>query len=106
MKPVTAKEARLVARASADVQELIKCAAELSGATISQFIVDAAVTKANALIESMNSIKLSLESANALFDALENPPAPNSTLLAAADRYKRKREIYENRIVGQKHSPA
>ncbi len=105
MKPVTAKEARLVARASADVQELIKCAAELSGATISQFILDAAVTKANALIDSMNSIKLSLQSANALFDALENPPAPNSSLLAAADRYKSKRENYENRIIGQRHSP-
>lgn len=94
MSSVSSKEARLVARASVEVQELIKCAADLSGATISQFIIEAATAKANSVIERMRSIQLSLEGANNIFDALENPPAPNQALLDAADRYKKNRGFY------------
>ena len=94
MNSVTAKEARLVARASTDVQELIKYAADLSGATISQFIIEAATAKANSVIEKVKNIQLSLEDANNIFTALENPPAPNQALLAAANRLKHNKGFY------------
>lgn len=94
MNSVTAKEARLVARASTDVQELIKYAADLSGATISQFIIEAATAKANSVIEKVKKIQLSIEDANNIFNALENPPAPNQALLTAATRFKHNRGFY------------
>lgn len=90
MNSSSAKEARLVARASVEVQELIKAAAELSGATISQFIIEAATTRAHNLIEKTRSIRLSLEGANNLFEALDNPPAPNQRLLDAASKFKKR----------------
>ncbi|WIO75383.1 DUF1778 domain-containing protein [Porticoccaceae bacterium LTM1] len=52
------KEARLVARVSQDVRELIKSAAEISGATLSQFIVDAVTAKATMVIEQARTIRL------------------------------------------------
>jgi uncharacterized protein (DUF1778 family) len=88
MNSVSAKETRLVARASADVQALIKRAAELSGATISQFMIEAATAKANLVIETVKNIQLTLEGSNNIFNALENPPAPNQALLEAASRFK------------------
>lgn len=97
-----AKETRLVARASNDVQELIKYAADLSGATLSQFIIEAATAKANLIIETMKNIHLSLEGANNIFDALEKPPAPNKALLAAANRYRKNKEQYANSSIKQK----
>lgn len=104
MTSVVAKETRLVARASSDVQELIKYAADLSGATISQFIIEAATAKANSIIETTKNIHLSLEGANNIFDALDNPPAPNNALLAAANRYKKYKERNENCSIRQKHT--
>ena len=82
------KDARLVARVSQETQEIIRNAAELSGATISQFVVEAVVAKANTVISEMQRLELTLESANQVFSALENPPKPNSKLLAAASHYK------------------
>lgn len=94
MGSVLAKETRLVARASVEVQELIKCAADLSGATISQFIIEAATAKANSVIEKAKNIQQSLEGANAIFNALENPPAANQALLEAAKRLKHNKGFY------------
>ncbi|BFM15069.1 hypothetical protein R50073_12520 [Maricurvus nonylphenolicus] len=73
MSHPTPKEARLVACVSQDVQELVKNAANLSGTTLSQFIVEAGTAKARSIIDSELRIKLTLEGANAVFDALENP---------------------------------
>jgi len=88
MTLVAPKETRLVARVSQDVQELIKHAADMSGATLSQFIVEAATAKANTIVEQTRAIRLTLEGANRVFDALENPPNPNTELLAAAKKFK------------------
>lgn len=82
------KSARLVARASEDVQRTIQMAAEFSGATISQFLIDAAMSKATAVIDQSRNIHLSLEEASSVFAILENPPSPNNAFLAAAKRYK------------------
>ena len=58
------KSVRLVARASEDVQRTIQMAAEYSGATVSQFLIDAAISKATAVIDQSRNIHLSLEEAN------------------------------------------
>jgi len=94
MNSVAPKEARLVARTSVEMQELIKYAANLSGTTLSQFIIEAAAAKAESVIEKSRTITLTLEGANNVFDALEKPPAPNKALLDAANRYKQKGGFY------------
>jgi len=70
----TKENVRLVARAPKDVQEIIINAAELSGASMSQFMVDAALEKAKEVVERNRLLMLSMEGANRFFEALDNPP--------------------------------
>ena len=90
MAVVTPKDARLVARVTQEVQEFVKNAADLSGATLSQFIVEAVTSKARSVYESEQSIRLSMQGAEAVFAALDNPPPINSKLLAAAKAFNEK----------------
>ena len=82
------KETRLVARTSTDIQEIIQRAADYSGATLSQFLIDAAMEKAHSVITQTEVLHLSMKGAEALFDALDNPPKTNSKLLKAVKHYK------------------
>lgn len=82
------KEARLVARASEEVQEIIQRAADYSGASISQFLIESAMERARDIITKTEALQLSMQGADALFEALENPPKANSKLLKAAKEYK------------------
>lgn len=82
------KETRLVARTSTEVQEIIQRAADYSGATLSQFLIDSAMEKARSIIERTETLHLSMAGADALYNALENPPKANAKLLKAAKLYK------------------
>ncbi len=92
------KSTRLVARVSQDVQALINNAANISGATLSQFIVEAATTKALNVISQARTVSLSLAGATKVFNAIENPPPPNSKLKAMAERYKKEGIIFHEAI--------
>ena len=85
---VERKEARLVARASTEIQEIIQRAADYSGSTVSQFLIESAMAKARSVIEQTESLRLSRAGADALFAALENPPKANAKLVKAARHYK------------------
>ncbi|THB66337.1 MAG: DUF1778 domain-containing protein [Gammaproteobacteria bacterium] len=82
------KETRLVARTSSEIQEIIQRAADYSGATISQFLIDSAMEKACRIIERTETLQLSMSGADALYAALENPPKPNKKLIEAAKKYR------------------
>ncbi|MAD46096.1 MAG: hypothetical protein CMH98_13930 [Oceanospirillaceae bacterium] len=82
------KDARLTARVSESVQELIQEAADLSGATISQFIVAAAVAKAQEQIADMRYIAVSDRAAERIYAALEEPPETNDYMLSVMKRMK------------------
>ena len=82
------KETRLVARTSTEIQEIIQRAADYSGATLSQFLIESAMEKARNVIERTETLHLSIAGADALFSALENPPKANKKLLKAAVHYK------------------
>ena len=82
------KETRLVARTSAEIQEIIQRAANYSGTTLSQFLIESAMEKARNVIERTETLHLSMAGAEALFAALENPPKANNKLLKAAQHYK------------------
>ncbi len=81
------KETRLVARTSTEIQEIIQRAADYSGATLSQFLIESAMEKARNVIERTETLHLSMAGADALFTALENPPKANTKLLKAAKNY-------------------
>ncbi len=82
------KETRLVARTSAEVQEIIQRAADYSGATLSQFLIESALEKACNVIERTETLSLSMAGADALFAALEKPAKANNKLLKAAQHYR------------------
>ncbi len=82
------KEIRLVARTSSEIQEVIQRAADCSGATLSQFLIDAAMEKAHSVIERAETLQLSMTSADALYAALDNPPKANDKLIKAFKLYK------------------
>jgi uncharacterized protein (DUF1778 family) len=82
------KKTRLVARTSAEIQEIIQRAADYSGASLSQFLIESAMEKARNVIERTETLHLSMAGADALFAALENSPKVNNKLLKAAQRYK------------------
>lgn len=90
------KETRLVARTSTEIQETIQRAAEYSGATLSQFLIDSAMERARNVIERTETLSLSMAGADALFDALENPSKANNKLVKAAQHYRDTVNVHNN----------
>ena len=81
-------EARLVARVSDDIRMTIHKAAQYSGATLSQFLIDSALDKARSVINDFEMIKLSDKAATRMMELLENPPQPNAHLKRAKAHYE------------------
>lgn len=76
-------EERIPARMPLAVYEKISEAAATVGATLNQFLVSAAIEKANAILEQEREINLSAKSAKIVFDLIENPSKPNKHLKRA-----------------------
>lgn len=87
----TAKQDRIGARVPHEVYQTLRRAAELTGATVNQFLVQSALKEAQAIIEREAVIRLSPCDWNWLLDLLENPPPPNTRLRAAMERYQKAR---------------
>lgn len=87
--PNEKSEARLSARVPARVKETIKMAAELSGATETQFMAQAAYHAAQQIIEQERIVRLSRQDTVAFLDMLDSPPEPNDALKAAAENYRK-----------------
>ena len=87
MPTLAAKQDRIGARVPHDVYETLCRAAELTGATVNQFLVQAALKEAQAVIERDALIRLSPRDWNWLLDLVDQPPAPNKKLQAALKRY-------------------
>jgi uncharacterized protein (DUF1778 family) len=67
-------------------------AADLTGATLNQFMVQAALEKAERIIDREKTIYFSKNDAAMLINLLDNPSKPNRVLLEAFERFKQ-REI-------------
>ncbi|OGA65464.1 MAG: hypothetical protein A3G81_12610 [Betaproteobacteria bacterium RIFCSPLOWO2_12_FULL_65_14] len=81
---------RITARVPQDVQGTLEQAAELQGATLNQFVVQAALSEARRIIERDRVIRLSSVDAAFLLNLLEKPPAPNARLRKAFRAYKKR----------------
>ena len=89
MGTAIAKQDGIGARVPHEVYETLRRAAELSGATVNQFLVQSALKEAQAVIEREEVIRLSPRDWSWLLDLMENPPKPNARLKAAMDRYQK-----------------
>lgn len=96
-QPLATKEAamlahtgkRLTTRITDHVQEKLQAAADLVGATLNQFVVQAALEKAEKVIESESTIILTRRESLRLLEMIENPPPRNDKFLQAQARYQR-----------------
>ena len=82
----TIAEERIPARMPTAVYDRLVEAAQAVGATLNQFLVQAALEKANTILEDERTIKLSDTAADAVFSLMENPPEPNEYLKNALQR--------------------
>ncbi len=89
MESAIAKQDRIGARVPHEVYETLCRAAELSGATVNQFLVQAALKEAQAIIEREDVIRLSPRDWDWLLDLMENPSKPTARLKAAMKRYQK-----------------
>lgn len=81
-------DARITARLPVSVKNTLQKAADITGATLNQFVVQAAVREAQSVISKEQRIHLSAEEADRIFSLLENPPPPNSKLREAIEYHK------------------
>jgi len=89
MATTTEKQDRIGARVPHEVYQTLCRAAELSGATVNQFLVQSALKEAQAVIEREEFIRLSSSDWNWLLELSENPPPPSAELSAAMARYQK-----------------
>jgi len=91
-------EARVTARVPKTVLDRLQYAADLTEATLNQFLVQSAVKEAEAIIEKENLISLSRRDAEVFFRALANPPAGTAAFKKAAVRFAEKFDAANQRI--------
>jgi len=86
----TAKSARFEARITEDQKAIFFRAAALGGhRSLTEFVIESAQEKANAIIREHDILSLSAKDKRLFVDTLLNPPAPNEKLKQAAKRYKK-----------------
>lgn len=79
---------RLTARITDHVQEKLQAAADLVGVTLNQFVVQAALEKAEEVIVSESTLILTRRESLRLLEMSENPPPRNEKFLQAQTRYQ------------------
>ena len=89
MASAISKQDRIGARVPHEIYETLCRAAELSGATVNQFLVQSALKEAQAVIEREDVIRLSPRDWNWLLELMENPAKPNAKLEAAMKLYQK-----------------
>lgn len=92
MNAISPKQDRIGARVPHEVYLTLCRAAELSGATVNQFLVQAALKEAQAVIERERVLRLSTRDWDCLLDLMDNPPEPNPALQSALQRYQESRQ--------------
>jgi uncharacterized protein (DUF1778 family) len=80
--------ARLEARVNSEIKALWQKAADLEGVTLTDFVIASVQSAACRVIEQHQTLKLSVEDAEAFVEAILNPPQPSDALKAATLRYQ------------------
>lgn len=83
------KNTRVVARVDSETQKFIAQAAELSGMSVSQFLIDSARSKAEEIVDRATRIRVSQDTGNRMLEILDRKPRkPSGKLLANAVDYR------------------
>ena len=80
---------RLEARISTNKKRLLRDAAELSGRTLTDFVINSAYEAAVRVIQEYQQLHLTTADRDLFIQALLNPPKASNNLLKAAERYKK-----------------
>lgn len=84
---LTLANKRLTIRLTEHVQDRLQTAADLIGSTLNQFVVQAALEKAERVIENELTLVLTRTESMRLLALMENPPPRNDKFLQAQSRY-------------------
>ena len=84
-----AKQERLQIRLDAHAKNVLQRAAGYRRKALSQFVLGAALEEAERVIQENEVVTLSGADWQVFYDALTNPPAPNTALREAFARYRR-----------------
>lgn len=80
---------RITIRVTDQVQDKLQMAADLMGVTLNQFVVQAALEKAEKVIESETTIVLTRRESLRLLEMIESPPPCNQRFKKAMADYQR-----------------
>lgn len=78
------KSDRLAVRLSAENKLMLERAAAAAGRSLSDFVVSSSLSAAQQTLAEVERMRLSEADRDAFLAALDNPPAPNAALRAAA----------------------
>lgn len=84
----TEERDRITTRVSHPIAMKLQEAADLSGATLNQFVIQSALEKAEKIIDREKALYFSENDAAMLINMLDNPSKPNAALVRAFERYK------------------
>ena len=87
------KEDRIVLRASQEERHRLLEASAFNGMSLSAFLRQAALEKADETLKNRDIITLSDRDRDIFLDALENPPSMNKHLRQAFDEYEKRKHI-------------
>lgn len=88
----TTERGRITARIPQSVIDVLENAAALVGSTLNQFVTQAALEKAEKILEE-ERFKMSKEDILLLFSLLENPPEPTVALVNDFSAYKARKAL-------------
>ncbi len=89
MAAIADKKSRLVARIPAGVRKTIQAAADLEGASLNHFVVQAAHRQAQEILERETIIRLNRAQTKRVFELLDQPPKPNAALRSAKAAHRK-----------------
>lgn len=98
----TVERERITARVSSSVAETLNTAAALMGTTLNSFVVQAALEKAQKIVDRESLIQVSRNDAAMLLDLLDAPPKPNAARMKAYKRFMKEKYGLETGSTGTK----
>lgn len=93
---VTVKSEWITASVSSTVAETLNAAAELTGATLNDFVAQAALEKAQKILDRANLVHVSRLDIGMLLDLLDAPPKPNPARRKAYERFMQEKYGIQN----------
>jgi uncharacterized protein (DUF1778 family) len=78
---------RITTRVADHVQQKLQMAADIAGATVNQFVVQAALEKAERVIDGESAMLLTRRESLRLLELIDNPPPRNRKFVAAQLAY-------------------